>query len=391
MLRRAAAVTMAVLAAGCSEPGTAPEPDLGARLEYGTQASSYVDLGHVPPVARARAGGPKAGSSLANGSFEANDGNTSLTDWGTWSVGDGSWLAQSGTESPISFFTVPPPPDGEWAAMTDQSGPGSHILYQDVTVPRRAELGFDLYIGNRFGEFVTPPTLDPFGPLNQQFRMDIMDPAAPLDDLGAGVLATVYETRPGDETESGYDRITYDMSPFAGETVRLRFAMVDNAFFFQAGIDNVTLGRGAVGGGGVVHSATGSGHTEGASGARRTFTFSAVERADGSVSGQFNLVLHESVRGSTNPATTRIQAEVVCISVSGSQAWVGGVVKSSSNPDWVGLETGWSVLDDGEGSSSSDRISLMNVPNVPGTAQATCDDRTRVPDLIVERGNVQVR
>lgn len=90
--------------------------------------SPYSDLGHLPPIVRAPSGGPKAAGGVANGSFEVNDGNTELTDWGTWSRGDGAWFAQSGSESPIPFFTVPPPPDGDWAAMTDQFGPGSPIL-----------------------------------------------------------------------------------------------------------------------------------------------------------------------------------------------------------------------------------------------------------------------
>ena len=135
----------------------------------------------------------------------------------------------------FALIPVPAPPQGDFAAMTDQFGPGTHILYQDVVVPSNATLGFDLYLANRAGIYASPPTLDADIPEpNQQFRMDIMDPTAPLDDVGAGVLANVYQTMPGDAEESGYDRIVYDMKAFRGETVRLRFAQVKGWRPFRA-------------------------------------------------------------------------------------------------------------------------------------------------------------
>ena len=132
---------------------------------------------------------------------------------------------------------------------------------------------------------------------------------------------------------------------------------------------------------GVMHSATGSGHIT--TTARRTFTFSANQRADGTTTGQFNLVIH-------NDTMIRIHAEVTCMSVAGNRAWVGGVVKSASNPDWVGLETAWAVEDGGK--NGQDMIGLMNVPTAfPGFAQAICDAQTRIADRPVEGGNLRVR
>lgn len=133
--------------------------------------------------------------------------------------------------------------------------------------------------------------------------------------------------------------------------------------------------------GGVLASVTGSGHIT--TSANRTFTFSAQQKSDGTVSGQFNLVIHGDPQ-------TKIHAEVVCMSVDGNRAWVGGVVKSASNPDWVGLETAWAVEDNGQGSPSPDLISLMYVP-FAGAAQPNCDDKLQTPSLPVEGGNVSVR
>src|SRR6266852_631235 len=73
---------------------------------------------------------PLATDLVINGDFEAG----SLTGWTVrdQAGGDGSWFIQRGTMSPESGFLVPAPPQGSFAAMTDQFGPGSHILYQDI-------------------------------------------------------------------------------------------------------------------------------------------------------------------------------------------------------------------------------------------------------------------
>ena len=172
-----------------------------------------------------------------------------------WSVfdqpgGSGGFFLQSGTISPISLFTVPAPPEGTRAAMSDQFGPGSHILYRDITVPSRNPiLQFRLFVGNQAGAFFTPNNLDfslvdPNGQLipNQQARVDIMNIAAGIQDVGAGVLRNLYQTQPGDPpVMSGYNTFAFDLSQFAGQTVRLRFSEVDNQFFFQLGVDAVSL------------------------------------------------------------------------------------------------------------------------------------------------------
>jgi len=133
--------------------------------------------------------------------------------------------------------------------------------------------------------------------------------------------------------------------------------------------------------GGMLGSVTGSGHIT--TNAKRTFTFTAHMKADGSVGGQFNLVIHSDPQ-------MRLHAEVVCMSMAGNRAWVGGVVKSASNPDWVGLETAWAVEDNGQGNPSPDFISLMNVPTA-GLAQPNCDSQARAPIYALEGGNVSVR
>ena len=120
-------------------------------------------------------------------------------------------------------------------------------------------------------------------------------------------------------------------------------------------------------GGPLIHSASGSGHiTIAVIDAKRVFSFTAEERADGTLSGQVQLKIMASVLGSENPAITRsFQAEVVCLSVVGNRAWVGGAIKSSSIPNIIGKEVAWVVEDNGEGRSSGDLISVTQFPPQP--------------------------
>ncbi|MEO7368440.1 MAG: hypothetical protein ABIZ36_10810, partial [Gemmatimonadaceae bacterium] len=178
---------------------------------------------------------------ITNGSFE-----TAFSGWTVYNeaLGSGDWYAQTGTLSPLTnFYSVPAPTNGTYAAMTDQYGPGSHILYQDFTVPAGAELSYDRFIGNRPGIFFTPSTLSYAisAGSNQQARVDIMDPSATVTDLGTGVLAAIYATAVGDPPVSGYTNQTASLSALAGQSVRLRFSEVDNTGYFNMGIDNVSV------------------------------------------------------------------------------------------------------------------------------------------------------
>jgi hypothetical protein len=194
--------------------------------------------------------GPGQVELVINGSFEVNGGPASpvFVGWENYNQPGGDqngFRVQTGTLSPPpGVFPVPPPPDGLFAAMTTQLGPGTHIISQVITLPPNGngQLFFRLFIGNRAGVFFSPPSLSFTVFPNQQFRMDVMDPAAPIDDVGAGVLLNVYQTRPGDPPVSdGYLTVTADLSAFNGRSVRLRFAEVDNQFFFNAGVDDVSV------------------------------------------------------------------------------------------------------------------------------------------------------
>lgn len=190
-------------------------------------------------VAQPHKAKPLADAVITNGNFETGD----FTGWTTQNAGEGAWFVYAGTVSPLSGSTIAPPPEGNFAATTDQTGPGTHILFQDVTLePNNTHtLSFILYYVNQAGVFFTPDNLDFADGPKQQYRVDIIDPNAPVDSVTTGVLAQVFRTEVGDPNSLAPTSFSFDLTPFAGQTVRLRFAEVDNQLFFQASVDDVQI------------------------------------------------------------------------------------------------------------------------------------------------------
>ena len=83
---------------------------------------------------------------------------------------------------------------------------------------------------------------------NQQFRIDVMKPDAPLESLDpADILRTVFATKPGDRPTMAPRNLTANLSAFAGQTVRLRIANTVTEEVFNAGVDAVSIASGAPG------------------------------------------------------------------------------------------------------------------------------------------------
>jgi hypothetical protein len=195
------------------------------------------------------------GNAVTNGGFETNGGaGTSILNG--WTVvtdncgSPGSWYAQTGTSNPLgssgSNTTVAAPPEGSFAAMSDQDGPGTRAMYQDITIPADAtNITFQLYLLVQVEDWVTPnpqtlQTCDSVG--NEQFRADIITTSSdPTTEIDSGVLLTIYQTMPSDALESGYTEVQADISSLAGQTVRLRFVEADNEGNLNAGVDDVMI------------------------------------------------------------------------------------------------------------------------------------------------------
>ena len=144
------------------------------------------------------------------------------------------------------MFPAAAPPKGTFAAMSDQWGPGSHVLYQDFLVPTgvtAGDLSFNYFIDNLNVAFVTPNTLDHTGDPNQQSRADIIRTSAdPFSVSGTDVLFPLLAPNANtDAYQTSVTDLTAFLQAHAGETLRLRFAEVDNQFYFNMGIDAVNL------------------------------------------------------------------------------------------------------------------------------------------------------
>ena len=180
---------------------------------------------------------------FVNGSFETGDftGWTVVQEPGS----AGNWFVYSGSTAPLGATILPPPFGHQFAATTDQGGPSSQVLFQDVEVPQdlSEECSVIVYYENSAGQFVTASDLSYLTIPNQQARIDIMDPSAGDFDVGAGVLLNVFQTNPGDPFSLGYTEIVFDLTQFSGTTVRFRAAEVDNQSNFRFSIDDVRCGE----------------------------------------------------------------------------------------------------------------------------------------------------
>ncbi len=229
---------------------------MGSRSEIGWVALLVVVLVAMPALSNA------AAADVVNGNFESG----TLRGWNVaQATGAGSWFAYTGTNAPIGSKRptpadpVQPPPQGAFAAITDQANPDSLILYQDVVLEAGLSHQLSLlayYDAYRPIAVPSPDTISvadevlrlPDGKFqqNQQFRIDVIRPEAPIDSLDpADVLRPVFATKPGAPLRMTPRKLTADLSAFAGQTVRIRIANAVTEEVFNAGVDAVSIATSA--------------------------------------------------------------------------------------------------------------------------------------------------
>src|SRR5829696_8202668 len=175
-----------------------------------------------------------------------------ITGWQAVGGGSGGWFvyadghkapdpAQSDPNVP---FDVPDPPHGRFAAVTDMNGPGTRILYRDLRLEGRFTLQATVFYDGT-GPLSSPATLAYDTPeANQQFRIDLVGPSAPIDSVAKGdVLVNVFRTSSGDPGRRPPTEVRVDVSAWAGQTVRLRLATTDNQGPLRVGVDNIRFQR----------------------------------------------------------------------------------------------------------------------------------------------------
>ena len=208
------------------------------RKELGAVAASIPSADDVQPVPASR----------ADEDFESG----TLANWRLDERGSGGWFIYSeGKTSPdparsdsASPFDVPDPPQGKFAAVTDQNAPGRHILYRDVMLDGRYRLHLTPFYVN-LGRF-SGATISSRNTINdeQHYRIDIVASSAPVDSVASEhVLVGIFETRPGDRARRVPTEVTVDLSRWEGRTVRLRLAVGENQAPLRAGVDNIRFER----------------------------------------------------------------------------------------------------------------------------------------------------
>lgn len=184
---------------------------------------------------------------IVNGGFESG----AFTGWTVNDLAGGSgsfFIDDADGFTPFSGNATAGPAAGSFYAVSDQSGPGTHALSQAFVVPGSAQsvtLSFDMFVNDwsGVGPIVDPVGLDHTGPPNQHARVDILSAGSPPFDTGAGVLANFFLGVDLGFPPHAYTNYLFDITGLVGGggTFVLRFAEVDNQFFLNQGVDNVSI------------------------------------------------------------------------------------------------------------------------------------------------------
>jgi hypothetical protein len=116
------------------------------------------------------------------------------------------------------------------------------------------------------------------------------------------------------------------------------------------------------------------------------FGFNANAKPDGTADGWF------TYRDVEDGVPFDAKGPVICLTVIGDDAWIGGTIDQSNDPSVVGLGAWWHVRDNGEGSGDvADVTTFLGIGSLAQT-QAFCDNHPafRFP-FSIQGGNIQVR
>jgi hypothetical protein len=198
----------------------------GANGDYhfqGLPAGNYVVAELMPAGWEQTSPGAVAPTNLiANGGFETGD----LTGWTVQNSGPGSFVINDGSVNPASPDGPLPPLNGNHSALSNQSGPGTYMIYQDVTIPAGSQLMLEWAhrIRNHATAFQDP---------NQEYRVEIR--------TMSGQSITVFSTNPGNPRLQGWTVRTANLAAFAGQTIRIAFVVQNDLFFFNVHLDIVRI------------------------------------------------------------------------------------------------------------------------------------------------------
>jgi hypothetical protein len=194
------------------------------------------------------------GATVVNGDFETGN----LSGWNQdYQVGTGEWQVYSRSEVTNQLYA---PPSGDHALTGAEMAPESLVLTQDVTLePYYAQrISAVLYYESEAPIAVPVPESllvpefeegeseeeeeekDEFE--QQQYRVDVIKPTASVRTTNpSDILATLFANKNGDTEVQQQTPISADLTPFAGQTVRIRIINAVNDAAYFPGLDAVSI------------------------------------------------------------------------------------------------------------------------------------------------------
>jgi len=165
-----------------------------------------------------------AGSAaILNGGFETG----TLANWTLVNGTYGHFVTNNGTVIPPGASGAVAPYAGSYSALGDENGPGAFYMYQDVSIPSGVSavtLNWAHCVRNYYTSFNS----------GQGFQVRICD-------TNNTVLATAFTTSPGDTLLGNWVQTNYDVTAFAGRTVRVMFWVDPTFSIIDAYVDGVSL------------------------------------------------------------------------------------------------------------------------------------------------------
>jgi hypothetical protein len=183
---------------------------------------------------------------ITNGDFESG----TFVGWTVTDLagGTGSWFIDTpGSTTPVSGqTTLGSAANGSFYAVTDQGGPGTHVLTQTFVAPTSSQviLSFDMFANDYdSGPLFSGAGLNHTAGPNQFATVDILVNGASVFDTGAGQLANYYLGVDAGVDPHAFTSYLFDITALvgAGGTFQLRFGETDNQLFFNMGVDNVSI------------------------------------------------------------------------------------------------------------------------------------------------------
>jgi hypothetical protein len=118
----------------------------------------------------------------------------------------------------------------------------------------------------------------------------------------------------------------------------------------------------------------------------REFGFGATTKSDGSADGWFQ---YRDVEDGTPFSAS---GPVTCLTVIGTDAWIGGSITVSHDATVVGSGAWWHVTDNGQGDGSSpDITTFLGVGSLEDTAAFCANHPAYRFPFPIDGGNIQVR